>query len=158
MNTANHCIREYIFVFATLYSRYESYSSLGVFVPALVIILHYGLVPRFHVFCWILPPTAFCLATPLYDFQITNALLRRESTIQLICCVTRGGREGEREGGREGGRGGEGMEGGREGGRGGRLGMEGGWRGREGGRGGREEGEGGWGGRGWRMRAAGREG
>ena len=30
------CIREYIFVFATLYSRYESYSSLGVFVPALV--------------------------------------------------------------------------------------------------------------------------
>ena len=29
------CIREYIFVFATLYSRYESYSSLGVFVPAL---------------------------------------------------------------------------------------------------------------------------
>ena len=36
MNTANHCIREYIFVFATLYSRYESYSSLGVFVPALV--------------------------------------------------------------------------------------------------------------------------
>ena len=35
VNTANHCIREYIFVFATLYSRYESYSSLGVFVPAL---------------------------------------------------------------------------------------------------------------------------
>ena len=30
------CIREYIFVFATLYSRYESYSSLGVFVPALL--------------------------------------------------------------------------------------------------------------------------
>ena len=29
-------IREYIFVFATLYSRYESYSSLGVFVSALV--------------------------------------------------------------------------------------------------------------------------
>ena len=35
---ANHCIREYIFVFATLYSRYESYSSLGVFVPALIYI------------------------------------------------------------------------------------------------------------------------
>ena len=31
------CIREYIFVFATLYSRYESYSSLGVFVPAVVV-------------------------------------------------------------------------------------------------------------------------
>ena len=30
-----HCIREYIFVFATLYSRYELYSSLCVFVPAL---------------------------------------------------------------------------------------------------------------------------
>ena len=30
-------IREYIFVFATLYSRYESYSSLGVFVPALLL-------------------------------------------------------------------------------------------------------------------------
>ena len=29
------CIREYTFVFATLYSRYVSYSSLGVFVPAL---------------------------------------------------------------------------------------------------------------------------
>ena len=29
-------IREYIFVFATLYSRYVSYSSLVVFVPALV--------------------------------------------------------------------------------------------------------------------------
>ena len=27
-------IREYIFVFATLYSRYESYASLGVFVSA----------------------------------------------------------------------------------------------------------------------------
>ena len=33
------CIREYIFVFATLYSRYESYSSLGVFVPALIMIM-----------------------------------------------------------------------------------------------------------------------
>ena len=38
------CIREYIFVFATLYSRYESYSSLGVFVPA-----HYRLPRVAHV-------------------------------------------------------------------------------------------------------------
>ena len=36
VSEANHCIREYIFVFATLYSRYESYSSLSVFVPALM--------------------------------------------------------------------------------------------------------------------------
>ena len=34
----NKCIREYIFVFATLYSGYKSHASLGVFVPALVFI------------------------------------------------------------------------------------------------------------------------
>ena len=42
VNTVNHCIREYIFVFATLYSRYVSYSSLGVFVPALIRTDNYG--------------------------------------------------------------------------------------------------------------------
>ena len=38
------CIREYIFIFATLYSRYESYSSLGVFVPALLYNNYYALL------------------------------------------------------------------------------------------------------------------
>ena len=37
------CIREYIFVFASLYSRYVSYSSLGVFVPALIITMIFSL-------------------------------------------------------------------------------------------------------------------
>ena len=35
------CIREYIFIFATLYSRYVSYLSLGVFVPTLIF-THFG--------------------------------------------------------------------------------------------------------------------
>ena len=36
VNTVNHCIREYIIRIRHPVSRYVSYSSLGVFVPALI--------------------------------------------------------------------------------------------------------------------------
>ena len=47
---------------------------LYTYLPARVVILDYRLVPSPLVFGWRLPPTAFCLATSLYELQLINVL------------------------------------------------------------------------------------